>query len=351
MTVEFGRPYSRGYAKVSSALRKLEGRTAVTSGSTELAVRAVRQEADGVRSFRLEHPQGLALAPWAPGAHLEFTLPSGLVRHYSLCGDPLDRTGYTVAVLEQAEGRGGSREFHAAVRPGTVIAARGPRNHFALAPAPSYLFIAGGVGITPILPMVRSVAKSGNVFRVVYGGRTLSSMAFCDEVRSYGAAATVVPEDTDGRIDIAGELRNCGSGVQVYCCGPEPLLRAVQQACDTDPRVGGLHFERFGSAGLAGLAGGDGPAPGGGEFEVELARAGTTIRVGAGSSILDKVLEVVPDQPWACREGYCGTCETRVLGGEPDHADEVLTDEERAANDVMMICVGRARSPRLVLDI
>jgi ferredoxin len=154
-----------------------------------------------------------------------------------------------------------------------------------------------------------------------------------------------VPEDVAGRIDIAGELSRCPAGVQVYCCGPEPLLLAVEAACAADPRVGGLHFERFGAAATPR------PVAGGGTFEVELARSGVTVVVDDGSTILDKVLEVAPGQPWSCREGYCGTCETTIIAGEPDHADDILTDEERASGAVMMICVGRSRGPRLVLDI
>ena len=312
-----------------------------------LVTRNVRQEADGVRSFHFQRADGGAVDPWAPGAHLEFTLPSGLIRHYSLCGDPEDRSGYVVAVLDQPEGRGGSREFHRILTPGVELTVRAPRNHFPLVNAPSYLFIAGGIGITPILPMIRSVAKAGRSFRVVYGGRTLASMAFREEISTYGTAAALVPEDTCGRIDIAGELSDCPAGTQVYCCGPEPLLRAVEAACAADRRIGGLHFERFGAA----TATADRPVSTGATFEVELARTGVTVVVDEQSSILDKVLEVVPDQPWACREGFCGTCETKVLAGEPEHGDDVLSDDERAAGDVMMICVGRCRTPRLVLDI
>jgi ferredoxin-NADP reductase len=313
--------------------------------SNTLVVRSVRQEADGIRSFRLERPCGGAVQPWSPGAHLEFTLPSGVVRHYSLCGDPEDRSGYLVAVLEQPDGRGGSREFHERVTPGVSLSAGDPRNHFPLVEADVYLFIAGGIGITPILPMVRAVAKVGKSFRILYGGRTLASMAFSDEIRGYGAAAVVVPEDAAGRIDIPGELARCPVGARVYCCGPEPLLWAVKTAYDGDDRLGGLHFERFGSAVPAPVA------PGGGSFKVELAKTGVTVVVDEASSILDKVLEVVPEQPWACREGYCGTCETAIIAGEPEHADDILSAGERASNTVMMICVGRSRSPTLILDI
>jgi ferredoxin-NADP reductase len=316
--------------------------------SNTLVARSVRQEADGVRSFRFERPCGSAVQPWSPGAHLEFTLPSGVVRHYSLCGDPEDRSGYLVAVLEQPNGRGGSREFHEHVTPGVALSVRAPRNHFPLVEAENYLFIAGGIGITPILPMVRAVAKAGKQFRIVYGGRTLASMAFCDEVRSYAERAVLMPEVTAGRIDVVGELSRCPVGTEVYCCGPEPLLRAVEDAGVGHGRIGRLHFERFGSAAPGGASV---PVASSGSFDVELARTGITIRVDEASSILDKVLEVIPDQPWACREGYCGTCETAIISGEPEHADDILSADERASNTVMMICVGRSRSARLVLDI
>jgi ferredoxin-NADP reductase len=311
-----------------------------------LEVVGVRREADGVRSFRFQRHDGGLLESWLPGAHLEFTLPSGLIRHYSLCGDPEDRTGYVVGVLEQPAGRGGSSEFHRCVTEGAEVSVGSPRNHFPLGDADSYLFIAGGIGITPILPMLRAVAKAGKEFRVLYAGRSLASMAFCDEVGSYGAAATLVPEDVSGRIDFAAELAQCPPGVQVYCCGPEPLLHAVEVACAADARVGGLHFERFAAAATAPR-----PVGGGATFDVELARSGITVTVDEKSSILDKVLEVVPEQPWACREGYCGTCETAVVAGDPEHGDDILSAEERASGAVMMICVGRSRTPRLVLDI
>ena len=258
-------------------------------------------------------------------------------------------------MLDQPEGRGGSREFHSSIAPGVTIEVRGPRNHFPLVDAESYLFIAGGIGITPILPMARAAASGGE------------AMASCirrqdDRVdglpRGTSTAAgdtDFVPESSRGRIDLAGALAAAPAGTQVYCCGPEPLLRAVQECCANHANVGAVHFERFGSARLPGdstaRVDDAGAASGPARFEVELASTGTTVVVDEGESILDRVLEVVPDWPWACREGYCGSCEARVVDGEPEHRDDVLTDEERASNAVMMICVGRSCSPRLVLDI
>ncbi|GAF50079.1 putative oxidoreductase [Rhodococcus wratislaviensis NBRC 100605] len=320
-----------------------------------MVTREVRREADGISSFRFERADGGALQAWEPGAHLDFTLPSGLTRQYSLCGDPADDHSYLVAVLDQPEGRGGSREFHSSIAPGATIEVRGPRNHFPLVDAESYLFIAGGIGITPILPMARAVAAAGKRWRVVYGGRTTESMAFLEELRQLRGDTDFVPESSRGRIDIAGALADAPAGTQVYCCGPEPLLRAVEECCANHANVGAVHFERFGSARLPGDSTrrtDDAGAPSGlARFEVELASTGTTVVVDEGESILDRVLEVVPGWPWACREGYCGSCEARVVEGEPEHQDDVLTDEERASNAVMMICVGRSCSPRLVLDI
>lgn len=325
-----------------------------------MVVRRVTQEAEGVRSFRFEHVAGEDLAPWEPGAHLDITLPSGRVRQYSLCGDPADRSGYVVAVLDQPQGRGGSREIHRAVTSGVELEVRGPRNHFPLVEAESYLFIAGGIGITPILPMIRAVAAAGRPWRLVYGGRSPASMAFVREIEAFGGDVAFVPERSHGLIDVKAELARCRSRTNVYCCGPEPLLRAVAAACEQCDAVRALHVERFASSHLADdpVSASDGAERGRSaasaaarSFEVELAATGKTLVVEPGASILDRVLEVVPDWPWACREGYCGTCETAVISGTPEHHDDVLTDEEREAGDVMMICVGRSCSPSLVLDI
>ncbi|MGW9440539.1 PDR/VanB family oxidoreductase [Streptomyces sp. NPDC055607] len=298
----------------------------------QLTVRSVVREAEGVLGLLLADPAGADLPPWEPGAHLEVTLPSGAVRHYSLCGDPGDRGAYRLGVLREPAGRGGSEEVHASVGPGTVLGVRGPFNRFPLVPAERYLFVAGGIGITPLLPMVRSLPPGS--WSLLYGGRSLASMAYREELAGL-PAVTLVPQDTEGLLDLDAALGGLSPSTAVYCCGPEGLLRAVEERWE-----GPLHTERFGAAASDGSEGSEGG------FEVELRRSGRTVRVEPGRSLLDAVREVVPGVAYSCEEGWCGTCETKVLAGTPEHHDSVLGEEEKAAGASMMICVGRSRGPR-----
>ncbi|MFJ7129883.1 PDR/VanB family oxidoreductase [Streptomyces sp. NPDC098101] len=307
-----------------------------------LTVRSVVREAEGVLGLLLADPSGADLAPWEPGAHLEVVLPSGTVRHYSLCGDPGDRGTYRLGVLREPAGRGGSEEVHASVGPGTVLGVRGPFNRFPLVPAERYLFVAGGIGITPLLPMLRSLPPDS--WSLLYGGRSLASMAYREELTGL-PGVTLVPQDTAGLLDLDAALGELPPSTAVYCCGPEGLLRAVEERWP-----GPLHTERFGAPPAAPPAAVPASDSGGG-FEVELRRSGRTVRVEPGRSLLDAVREVVPGVAYSCEEGWCGTCETKVLAGTPEHHDSVLGEEERAAGASMMICVGRSRGPRLTLDL
>ncbi|SED71197.1 PDR/VanB family oxidoreductase [Streptomyces sp. TLI_105] len=301
-----------------------------------LRVTSVAEEADGVRGLLLADPTGADLAPWEPGAHLEVTLPSGAVRHYSLCGDPADRSVYRLGVLREPAGRGGSEEIHASVGEGTVLGVRGPFNRFPLVPAERYLFVAGGIGITPLLPMIRSLPPGS--WSLLYGGRSLASMAYREELAGL-PGVTLVPQDTAGLPDLDAVLGGLPADTAVYCCGPEGLLRAVEERW-----AGPLHMERFGAAPV------ERPSGEGG-FEVELRRTGRTLRVEPGRTLLDTVREVVPGVAYSCEEGWCGTCETKVLAGTPEHHDSVLGEDEKASGTTMMICVGRSRGERLVLDL
>ncbi|WP_306323497.1 MULTISPECIES: PDR/VanB family oxidoreductase [unclassified Streptomyces] len=325
----------------------LEEPTSGRPRARALRLRVARYEkvADGVVQLRLESA-GLPLPAWQPGAHLDLVLPSGLVRQYSLCGDPEDTSSYTVAtrlIPEGEGGRGGSREVHEQLREGMEVEVRGPRNRFPLdAGAPSYVFVAGGIGITPILPMLREAEARGTEWKLLYGGRTRASMPFLEDVTKLGGAAapgriTVAAEDEDGRPDLAAALADTAPGTAVYCCGPEGLMSAVETAL---PDHCTLHTERFTPRVSA-----DGNGP----FEVELRRSGKVVAVPAGSTVLAAVRAEVPDIPYSCEQGFCGTCQQRVVEGEIEHRDELLTDAERA--DSMLICVSRARSERLVLDL
>jgi ferredoxin-NADP reductase len=302
----------------------------------ELLVTAHERIADGVVRLRLE---GHDLPRWTPGAHLDLVLPSGLVRQYSLCGDPEDTSSYTVAARLAADGRGGSRELHELVREGMELEVRGPRNRVPLVQAPAYRFVAGGIGITPLLPMLRSLPE-GTEWKLLYGGRTRASMPFLEEIGKLdpeGTRVTVVAEDEAGLPDLDAFLTGVPEDAAVYCCGPEGLMTAVAEKlpAGTEP-----HLERF-----APRAAGAGD----GAFEVELHRSGRVLTVPAGSSVLAAVRAELPNTPYSCEQGWCGTCQQRVLEGEIDHRDELLTDSERG--DSMLICVSRARGERLVLDL
>ncbi|MGW3965109.1 PDR/VanB family oxidoreductase [Amycolatopsis sp. NPDC005003] len=299
----------------------------------ELLVDSKEKAADGVVALTLRAPGGEPLPPWEPGAHIDLLLP-GFVRQYSLCGDPAEKSAYRVAVLREPDGRGGSEYVHDKLSAGDLLQVDGPRNHFALVAADRYLFIAGGIGITPILPMLD---RAGSDWQLVYGGRTRGSMAFTDELARHGDRVTFRPQDEHGLLDLPSLLAGVRPGTAVYCCGPEPLLAAVEALGPED-----LHVERFTAQPD------EGPRT---AFEVELAGSGRVLPVPADRSILEVVEEAGVQVLSSCREGTCGTCETGVLGGEPDHRDSVLTADERAENEVMMLCVSRACSPRLVLDL
>ena len=307
-----------------------------------MVVHARRQESDGVVSLVLVPVDDAAALPaWEPGAHVDLLGPE-VVRQYSLCGDPDDVGSFRVAVLREPASRGGSAWVHDELVVGAQLDVRGPRNHFPLQPADEYLFIAGGIGITPVLPMLCEAEKQGARWSLVYGGRTRTSMAFLDELAGYGDRVAVLPQDETGLLDLPVLLGAEVPGRQVYCCGPEPLLAAVESAMSgrTTER---LHVERFSPR--AGL-----PA-GGSSFEVVLASSGTSVTVGVDEAIIDALGRIGVDVDFSCREGTCGTCETRLVSGIPDHRDSVLTAEEQAANDCLMICVGRCVEGPLVLDL
>lgn len=295
------------------------------SRALRLLVTSREEVAEGVVRLRLE---GRELPRWEPGAHLDLVLPSGLVRQYSLCGDPEDTSSYTVATRLVPDGRGGSREVHEQVREGMELEVRGPRNRFPLVEAESYVFVVGGIGITPVLPMLRALPDEVE-WRLVYCGRDRASMPFVEDVEKLGRDRVTVVE---GLPDLDALLAGVPEGAAVYCCGPQGLMAAVEERF---PRV---HLERFTPR-----------ASGGDAFEVELRRSGRTLTVPADSTVLAAVRAELPDTLYSCEQGFCGTCQQRVLEGEVDHRDELLTDGERA--DSMLICVSRARGDRLVLDM
>ena len=316
------------------------------AAALKLVTRSVHSPADRVVSIELGAGDGSPLPGWTPGAHIDLHLPSGRVRSYSLHGDPRDRGSYHIAVLNAENGRGGSAEVHRIAAPGIELPASVPLNSFNMEPASHYLFIAGGIGVTPLLPMALAAARAGEPWTFVYGGRTRTSMAFLDRLsRLPGGHLEVVPQDELGLPDLARSFAALPAGAAAYCCGPAGMLAAAADAgASTRPDVA-VRVERFEAP--ADPAAGDGGHP----FEVELARSGRTIEVPAGVSVLDAVRARIPGVMSNCEQGTCSSCETAVLAGTPDHRDSVLTPKEKAANRYMMICVSRSLTPRLVLDL
>jgi ferredoxin-NADP reductase len=287
------------------------------------------------------------LPDWEAGAHIDLHLASGRTRQYSLCGDTDQTTSYTVCVLREVNGRGGSAEVHDTLRAGSELVIQGPRNHFVLVPAQRHLFLAGGIGITPIRAMIDEADRQGAEWSLVYGGRTLDTMVFGAElVAQYPDRVRLVPQDVEGLIDVARVLADAGASTHVYCCGPEGLLDAASKACRALGIIDRLHIERF-SAGDAPGAPADPQQP----FEVELRQSGVTLTVPSDQTLLEVVRRVRGDVDFSCQEGYCGSCESTVLEGLPDHRGTLMTPEEHDEVGTMLICVGRSLSPRLVLDL
>lgn len=303
-------------------------------------VEAIRAEADGVVSLDLVPTERPQLPPWAPGAHVDVLLPSGRVRQYSLTGDPRERSRYRIAVRRIPDGEGGSQEMHRQAV-GDELVLKGPRNAFPFIVAPSYLFVAGGIGITPILPMVRFAVAHGDDWRLVYAGRDRASLPFLAEVEGLAAAfpdrVDIWPDDERGVPDPAAIVARAPEGAALYCCGPPPMIDALRAEVPAE-NVEALHAERFSAP----------PVVGGRPFTVRLARSGERFEVGADQTLLAALLERRSDAAYSCRQGFCGTCTLRYVDGEVEHRDRFLPPEHRA--DRMAACVSRA-SGTLELDL
>lgn len=315
-----------------------------TLATLAVRVAAVEPLAEGIRAFELRADRGGALPPFTAGAHVDLVLPNGMIRSYSLVNSQDERDRYVIAVKREADGRGGSRLVHEILRPGTALEIVGPRNNFPLAEDAAHsLFIAGGIGITPILCMVRRLAALGRSWSLVYCARTRRHAAFADELARYGAAVRFNFDDEPGGsvLDIAATVAAAAPETHLYCCGPVGMLKAFERATAGRP-VERVHVEYFSAKAP--------PASQGG-FIVVLARSGKSLRVPRGKTILDTLIAAGVDAPYSCLEGVCGTCETRVVEGEPDHRDLVLNSAERAASRTMMICCSGSRTERLVLDL
>ncbi len=296
-------------------------------------VETVTAEAADVVSLDLVPVERPTLPAWAPGAHVDVLLPSGRTRQYSLTGDPRDRSRYRIAVRRIADGAGGSREVHE-LAPGRELVLKGPRNAFPFIVAPSYLFVSGGIGITPILPMVRFAVAHGDDWRFVHTGRDRASMPFLAEVEAlaerFPDRVEIWPDDERGIPDPAAIVARAPQGAALYCCGPPAMIDALRAEVPAE-NVEALHSERFSAP----------PVLGGEAFTVELTRTGESIEVAADQTLLAALLQVRPDTAYSCRQGFCGTCTLSYVDGEVEHRDRFLPPEHRA--DRLAACVSRAR--------
>ena len=316
------------------------------AGTFAVTVTDISEAAEGIRALTLTRADGGDLPAWEPGAHIDVHITDDIIRQYSLSGSPKDASTWRIGILREPESRGGSEAIHDRLEPGQTVWVSEPKNNFNFGPAKQYLFIAGGIGITPLLPMIQACHEAGADWRLVYGGRSRASMAFVDELALLGDRVTFWPQDENGHIDLAALLDAPEAETEVYCCGPGPLLAAVEgkfDALDTGLACA-LHIEHFkpkelpkGTINLP--------------FTVICDYSDVEVEVGADESILDAVQRAGIQVPSSCREGTCGTCETVVLEGEPDHRDSFLTKEEQASNEVMTPCCSRSKSPVLVLDL
>ncbi|MFJ5956982.1 PDR/VanB family oxidoreductase [Paenarthrobacter sp. NPDC092416] len=311
-----------------------------------LRVQQKRWEADGVTSLTLTDPAGTPLPQWVPGAHLSLRLPNGLTREYSLCSDPDSSSSWTVAVLRTPDSRGGSRFVHDDLPVGSLLEVEGPRTNFALEKASGYVLVAGGVGITPIIAMVRQLEKEGADWSLLYTGRSRATMAFLAEISQMPQERVTIHADDEANgnfPDIAGAVGSLPSSALVYVCGPEPLMKAVESAMEDPSR---LRLERFKAPVPAAAPAGEDTG-----FEVVCQSSGQRIVVGPTISVLDALNQAGIDVPSSCTEGICGTCEVGVVEGDVDHRDFLLSPAEQAENKSMFVCVSRCRSTQLVLNL
>ena len=307
-------------------------------GVLDLQVVGMRLEASGVIGLTLRDPEDRLLPPWEPGSHIDLGLPE-TVRQYSLCGDPRDRRRYEIAILREPKSRGGSSYIHGRLRLGELVEVGGPRNHFELVDAPGYVFIAGGIGITPLLAMIARADREERDWHLHYGGRSRGSMAFVQRLSQWGDRVSVVPEDEQGFIDVAGVVGCAPPNYAIYACGPGPLLDVVTAAAAANDRP--VHLERF--AAIA--ADSFGPRR---PFTAICQRSGLTLRVSTEQTLLESLEQAGLLVPNACREGVCGSCEVTVLNGQIEHRDSL---DGPGSTTRLLACVSRALDEELQLDI
>ncbi len=314
----------------------------------DVVVSRLTHEAEGVVGVELRSADGGPLPAFTAGSHVDVHLPGGLCRQYSLTNATDERERYCIGVGLAHDSRGGSRHVHERLREGDRLAISAPRSLFGLDPqAEEHVFIAGGIGITPIMSMIEACKADGQRWRLLYSVRTRARAAYLWRLAErYDQVHLHVDEEQGGPADLGHLLSSVSHAAHLYCCGPGPLMDAVETAAAAAGRPrGSVHFERFSAPDAKVDAAADGA------FRIKLSRMGTTLMVPAGRSILQTLEDNGIELPCSCREGLCRTCETPLLAGKADHRDFVLSEEERSANTSIILCVSRALDAELVLDL
>jgi ferredoxin-NADP reductase len=322
----------------------------MSTSTLNARVHTMRYEADGIVSveFRPASPE-VEFPAFEAGSHIDLHLPNGLVRSYSLCNSSTDPQRYVVGVQNDRKSRGGSRYVHQQLRVGTTLPISAPRNNFKLEEgAPMSVLVAGGIGVTPIWCMLQRLAAIGHSVALIYCARARKEAAFCDAIATLAAEHSIAltwhfSDERGGSPDLVALLDNKGTETHYYCCGPAPMLDDFEKTCE---KLGypNAHIERFAAVHA------EAPRPAK-SFTVECMKSGKTVEVPPGKSILDSLIDAGLTPDHGCKEGVCGACETKVVAGEVEHRDGILTKAEQATNKTMMICVSSCKRGPLVLDI
>ncbi|WOE32571.1 MULTISPECIES: PDR/VanB family oxidoreductase [unclassified Acinetobacter] len=317
--------------------------------SIELVVTDIQAEAKDIILLELQHPQRQSLPAFTAGSHIEVYLVNGLIRHYSLLNSPTETHRYVIAVALAPQGRGGSQSIHHDLSVGDLVHVSHPRNHFRLHDADQYCFIAGGIGITPILSMIQHCITYQKKWRLFYTVRHKQRAAFYEQLQQWQNANIHFhfnDEHHGQHLEITNIVDSLSATEQIYCCGPTALMQSVQDASAhlSSHRV---HFEWFNPV-VSLTTDHDIQQE---SFTVQLKNSGQNIQVLADQSILEALEQHGFELPFSCRAGICRTCETTVCSGIPEHRDMILTEEEKAANTSMLICVSRAKSAVIELNL
>jgi ferredoxin-NADP reductase len=310
--------------------------------SIEVRIADIREAARDTKVYEFRRADGKPLPAATPGAHVDIKLPNGLVRQYSLLTSEANPESYTIAVKRDPAGRGGSGYIHTELRVGQTLKIKPPRNNFPLADAEHVVLIAGGIGITPIYCMVQQLVTQERSWKLYYSSRSRADMAFLDALSKHEPVQLHFDDESDGKfLDIAKIVAEAPKNSHLYCCGPMPMLKAFETATADWPRAQ-IHVEYFAPKQEPAKAGG---------FVVELAKSKQEFVIPPGKTILEVLLDAGIYVDHSCELGICGLCETPLLSGTPEHRDAFLTDEQKAANNTVMVCCAGAKSDRLVLDL